>query len=99
MSLPNYVPSIRFEKFHPDAQLPKKNFDTDSGWDLFAVESVSIPPRTRLVVPVGLKLAYLYQMVVSDTKMSRMLLILLISQLFTTQEGSFMCYPQKQISI
>jgi len=59
MSLPNYVPSIKFEKFHPDAQLPKKNFDTDSGWDLFAVENVVIPPRGRLVVPVGLKLAYL----------------------------------------
>lgn len=59
MSLPNYVPSIKFEKFHPDAQLPKKNFDTDSGWDLFAVENISIPPRSRLVVPVGLKLAYL----------------------------------------
>ena len=59
MSLPNYVPSIKFEKFHPDAQLPKKNFDTDSGWDLFAVESISIPSMSRLVVPVGLKLAYL----------------------------------------
>lgn len=58
-SLPPYLPQIRFERTHPDAQLPRKNFDSDSGWDLVAVESVTIPPRGRNIVPVGLKLAYL----------------------------------------
>lgn len=58
-SLPPYLPAIKFEKTHPDAQLPKKNFDTDSGWDLAAVENTVIPGLGQAVVPVGLKLAYL----------------------------------------
>ena len=59
MSLPSFMPQIRFEKTHPDAQLPKKNFESDSGWDLVAVEGIAIPPRNRGLVPVGLKLAFL----------------------------------------
>lgn len=57
--LPPYEPKMLFEKIHPDAQLPKKNFESDAGWDLFAVESQVIPARLTAVVPVGLKLAYL----------------------------------------
>ena len=57
--LPPYDPKMIFEKTHPDAQLPKKNFDSDAGWDLFAVESQLIPALHTAVVPVGLKLAYL----------------------------------------
>jgi len=59
MQLPSYEPRMLFEKTHPEAQLPKKNFDSDSGWDLFAVEDTIIPARDRNTVPVGLKLAYL----------------------------------------
>ena len=59
MTLPSFMPQIRFEKTHPDAQLPKKNFESDSGWDLVAVEGIAIPPRNRGLVPVGLKLAFL----------------------------------------
>jgi dUTP pyrophosphatase len=58
-SLPAYMPTIRFEKTHPDAQLPKKNFPSDSGWDLFAIQNTDIPANGKAVVPVGLKLAYL----------------------------------------
>lgn len=58
-NLPLYSPSMKFEKTHPDAVLPKKNFASDSGWDLFAVEDTTIPAKNRAVVPVGLKLAYL----------------------------------------
>lgn len=58
-SLPEYLPSIKFEKTHPDAVLPKKNFDSDSGWDLAAVEDTVIPGLGQAVVPVGLKLAFL----------------------------------------
>lgn len=57
--LPNYLPSIKFEKTHPDAVLPKKNFETDTGWDLFAVEDITINGKSQAVAPVGLKLAYL----------------------------------------
>lgn len=57
--LPSYEPKMLFEKTHPDAQLPKKNFESDAGWDLFAVESVTVPSHKTLLVPVGLKLAYL----------------------------------------
>lgn len=58
-NLPLYEPCMKFEKTHPDAQLPKKNFDSDSGWDLFAVEDAKVPAGGRFTVPVGLKLAYL----------------------------------------
>lgn len=58
-TLPSFMPQIRFEKTHPDAQLPKKNFESDSGWDLVAVETTAIPPNNKVVVPVGLKLAFL----------------------------------------
>jgi dUTP pyrophosphatase len=59
MSNVPYSPNMKFEKTHPNAQLPKKNFPTDSGWDLFAVENTVIPANGKAVVPVGLKLAYL----------------------------------------
>ena len=60
-------PSVKFIKTHPDAQLPKSNnSDTgtgDSGYDLVAVEDVTIPWHPRhpgnAVVPVGLTLAYI----------------------------------------
>lgn len=58
-NLPPYDPCMKFERTHPDAQLPKKNFDSDAGWDLFAIEDTIIPAGGRQVVPVGLKLAYM----------------------------------------
>ena len=51
------MPEILFEKVHEDAQLPKKNHDTDTGWDLFAVEDKVIPAKGRDVVDVGIKVA------------------------------------------
>ena len=59
MQLPSFDPQMLFEKTHPDAVLPRKNFDTDAGWDLTAVESQLIPGLHSAIVPVGLKLAYL----------------------------------------
>jgi len=59
MSLPSYTPYMHFEKTHPLAILPKKNFPSDAGWDVFAVENACIPARGTKIVPVGLKLAYL----------------------------------------
>lgn len=57
--LPAYSPVMKFEKTHPAAVLPKKNFPSDAGWDVFAVENTIIPARGTGIVPVGLKLAYL----------------------------------------
>jgi deoxyuridine 5'-triphosphate nucleotidohydrolase len=51
------MPEILFEKVHEDAQLPKKNHETDTGWDLFAVEDKVIPAKGRDVVDVGIKVA------------------------------------------
>lgn len=53
------MPKILFEKVNKDAQLPKKNHDTDTGWDLFAVEDKTIPAKGRDVVDVGIKVAYI----------------------------------------
>ena len=52
-------PKMLFTKTHDLAQLPKKNHQDDAGWDLFSVEKTLIPTKSRAVVPVGLKLAYL----------------------------------------
>jgi len=54
---------VLFYKTHPDAILPERNHkDTltgDSGYDVTAVEETVIPARGAVVVPVGLKLAYI----------------------------------------
>jgi dUTP pyrophosphatase len=54
---------IKFFKTHPDAVLPERNHKDsqtgDSGYDVTAVEDTVIPGRGAVVVPVGLKLAYL----------------------------------------
>jgi len=34
---------IQFKKTHPDAKLPQRNHDTDTGYDIFAVEDKVIP--------------------------------------------------------
>jgi dUTP pyrophosphatase len=54
---------VRFAATHPDAKLPiRAHTDPgtgDSGYDLFAVESVTIPAWKSAVVPVGIKVAYI----------------------------------------
>jgi len=56
-------PRVKFLKTHPDAQLPKANNSEigtgDSGYDLTAVEDVTVYGQWSEVVPVGLTLAYL----------------------------------------
>jgi dUTP pyrophosphatase len=55
-------PRVKFVKTHPDAQLPKANNSEigtgDSGYDLTAVEDITIYAGWDAVVPVGLTLAY-----------------------------------------
>ena len=57
------TPEIRFKKTHPDAVLPAANDNStstgDSGYDLTAVEDVTIKSMGHAVVPVGLTLAYI----------------------------------------
>jgi deoxyuridine 5'-triphosphate nucleotidohydrolase len=51
---------LKFVKTHPDAVLPKRNYDDpvfgDSGYDVTAVEVTVIPAKGAAIVPVGLKL-------------------------------------------
>ncbi len=54
-------PRILFEKTHPNAVLPSKTYPQDVGWDLYAVEDVTIPAKSQNVVDIGLRLAYLDQ--------------------------------------
>jgi len=50
---------IKFLKTHPDAVLPKKAHDTDTGYDLTAVEDMLIPSNGFNVVPVGITVAFI----------------------------------------
>lgn len=53
----NEMPTVKFEKTHPDAQLPVRAHDTDVGYDVFAVQDTVIPAQGSNVVPVGIKVA------------------------------------------
>ena len=50
---------MKFVKTHPDAKLPERAHDSDSGYDVYSVEEVVVPGRGSVVVPVGLTLGYL----------------------------------------
>jgi len=52
----NYTPKLDlgYVKLHPDAFDPKYNYETDSGFDLHAVEEVEIPAFGRALVPTGI---------------------------------------------
>lgn len=55
--------NIKFVKTHPEAKLPARKYDIegvgDSGYDIYAVEDVHIPPNQTIKVPVGLEIAYI----------------------------------------
>jgi dUTP pyrophosphatase len=46
---------IHFIKTHPEAVLPAKKNQTDTGYDLTAIEEVKIPAKGSNLVPIGLK--------------------------------------------
>ena len=50
---------MEFVKTHKDAVLPNRAHESDSGYDLTSVETVTIPAKGSVVVPVGLTLGYL----------------------------------------
>jgi deoxyuridine 5'-triphosphate nucleotidohydrolase len=61
MSDPNiqYLPILKFEKTNDLAKLPTKNHESDTGYDVYSVEDTVVPARGSVVVPVGLKFAYI----------------------------------------
>lgn len=54
-----YLPVLKFEKTHPDAKLPTKNHESDTGYDVYSVESKLVPAKGFAVIGVGLKFAYI----------------------------------------
>lgn len=52
-----FLPILKFEKTHPEALLPTKNHESDTGYDVYSVEEKVIPARGSAVVNVGLKFA------------------------------------------
>lgn len=50
---------IKFKKTHEDAKLPFKKRESDTGWDVFAVEDKLIPAKGSAVIDIGLNLAYI----------------------------------------
>lgn len=58
MELTYKTKTINIEKTHPDAILPKYAYPSDSGFDLYALESVVIKPFGREAVPTGIKVSF-----------------------------------------
>jgi dUTP pyrophosphatase len=54
----DYTPQLElgFIKLHPDAILPKYNYDSDSGFDLHSTEEIVISGFGRELVPTGISL-------------------------------------------
>ena len=48
---------IRFQKLHPEAQLPSRAQPGDAGLDLRSVADVQVAPGERAMVPTGLAVA------------------------------------------
>ena len=47
--------TIEIELVHEDAVFPSYNYRTDSGFDLFSIEEITLEPFGRALVPTGLK--------------------------------------------
>lgn len=54
----NYKPKLYlgYKVLHPDAVIPKYNYEGDSGFDLHSTEEITIEPFGRALVPTGLSL-------------------------------------------
>jgi dUTP pyrophosphatase len=46
--------TIKVKKVHPDAILPEYAYPSDSGFDLYSVEEITISPFGRSLVPTGI---------------------------------------------
>ena len=54
----NHVPKLKlgYSILNYDAESPSYNYESDSGFDLYATSSVEIPPFGRVLIPTGLSL-------------------------------------------
>lgn len=50
--------TIEVQKIHDDAIYPSYNYPTDSGFDLYSVEEVVLPPFGRAAIATGIKLGF-----------------------------------------
>jgi dUTP pyrophosphatase len=48
--------SVNFKKLDPKAVAPFRNNETDAGADLYSIETITIPPLSRVLVKTGLAL-------------------------------------------
>lgn len=51
--------TLKFKKTNPNAKLPTKNNESDTGFDVYCVEDKVIYGRSSAVVDVGLEFAYI----------------------------------------
>ena len=51
--------NIQFTKTNPLAKIPTRNFNSDTGFDVYSVENSLIPARGSNVVDVGLNFAFI----------------------------------------
>jgi dUTP pyrophosphatase len=49
---------IKVKRLHREAVLPKYNYGSDSGFDLYSVEEMTIPPFGRALVPTGISVQF-----------------------------------------
>lgn len=54
----DYELVMKVKKLHPEAKLPEKANPSDLGWDLFAVEDVTIPVTSRVLVKTGIAIQF-----------------------------------------
>lgn len=52
------VKTLKVRKLNPDAILPKYNYPTDSGFDLYSTIDVEIGPFGRYLIPTGLSFQF-----------------------------------------
>ena len=50
--------TIKVKKLHPDAITPSYNYESDSGFDLYSMEEITIPPLGRALIPTGLSFQF-----------------------------------------
>lgn len=50
--------NIEIEMIHPDAIFPSYNYPSDSGFDLYSVEEITLEPFGRAAIPTGLKFGF-----------------------------------------
>ena len=50
--------TIQIKKLNSDAIIPNYNYDSDSGFDLYSTETITIPPFGRAVVPTGISVKF-----------------------------------------